>query len=323
MSNRAAKGLCIVALLDGRPGHEKQTMGIIQALEIRVPVQIRRIKVAPFSFFSTFEQTCRLFLPGMGTCCPQVEGADFLLGTGTRTHLPMLLYKKKYGIPALTCMSPAAHIRKRFDLCFVPEHDGIGEEQNIMLTVGAPNSSHNKRRHQENCGLILLGGTDPKSHHWDDRQVATMVEEIVGDEPHMQWTISTSPRTPEQTVRLAKHLSENFDNVRFFDYRDTQPGWIEEQYDKNKFVWVTADSISMIYEALTAGCRVGIFPMRWKNNRGKFKKNEDILLEKKLVTTFSSWQQGDRVLQNHLELNEARRCAERILDLVAPSIFPA
>ncbi len=59
---------------------------------------------------------------------------------------------------------------------------------------------------------------------------------------------------------------------------------MEEQYDKNKVVWVTADSISMIYEALTAGCRVGIFPMQWRKEKGKFKRNEDLLLEKKLVT---------------------------------------
>jgi len=313
MNDRAAKALSVVALLDGRPGHEKQTMGILQALEDRVPVCIRRIKVAPFSLFTALSQNCRLYLPGGGASCPQVEGADLLIGTGNSTHLPMLLYKKKYGIPALICMSPALHLRNRFDLCFVPEHDGIGEAHNIMLTVGAPNNSKNKGQQQENCGLVLLGGTDAKSHDWDDRQVVAMVEKIVKAESGMYWTISTSPRTPNETVSLAKRLSESFDTIRFFDYRDTQPGWIEEQYDKNKHVWVSADSISMIYEALTAGCRVGILPVQWKNNRGKFKRNEDILLEKKLVTSFASWQQGDRVLRNCPELNEARRCAERIL----------
>ncbi len=314
MSYRAVQELSVAALLDGRPGHEKQTMGIIQELQAKVPVRLRRIKVAPVSLLSALSQTCRLFLIGNGAGNREVEGADLLLGTGNSTHLPMLLYKKKYGIPALCCMSPAAHLRKGFDLCFVPEHDGLKEEHNIMLTVGAPNNCQDKGGHKENCGLVLLGGTDPKSHYWDDRQVAMMVEKIVGDESGMHWTISTSPRTPDKTVSLVKQLSEGSDTIRFFDYRDTRPGWIEEQYDKNKVVWVTADSISMIYEALTAGCRVGILPMQWKNQRGKFKRNEDILLQKKLVTSFSSWQKGEKVLQDHRTLNEAGRCAERILE---------
>ena len=49
----------------------------------------------------------------------------------------------------------------------------------------------------------------------------------------------------------------------------------------------------MIYEALTAGCSVGIFPMRWLRENSKFKRNENLLLEKKLVKSFSSWEQGN------------------------------
>ena len=81
----------------------------------------------------------------------------------------------------------------------------------------------------------------------------------------------------------------------FFDYRNTPPGWIEKQYDKNNVVWVTADSISMIYEAITAGCTVGILPMRWLRENSKFKRNENVLLEKSLVTPFTAWEQGNMI----------------------------
>lgn len=313
MKAERTKGLRVIALLDGRPGHEKQTMGIIQALQERVPVQIVRIKVRKFSLIEALVQTFRLYLPLGGLTNTQMCNGDLLIGTGSRTHLPMLLYKKKYAIPAITCMTPPMHLRRRFDLCFVPEHDGMSEEKNIMLTVGAPNCSQNKRKHREDCGLILLGGVDTKSHHWESLQVVKMVEKIAKTDSQKVWTISSSPRTPQDTVSMIEQLSEKYGNIHFFDYRNTPPGWIEEQYDKNSVVWVTADSISMIYEAMTAGCSVGIFPMRWVRENGKFKRNETVLLEKKLVTPFSFWEEGNFPHREKIELNEAQRCADRIL----------
>ncbi len=177
MNSATTKDLRIIVLLDGRPGHEKQTMGIIRALQEKVPVEIILIKVEKFSFIKSLLQTCRLYLPLPlgGLANGQIEKGDILIGTGSRTHLPILLYKKKYAIPAIICMTPALHLLNRFDLCFVPEHEGKKEEKNIMLTAGAPNCSRNKRKHRKECGLILLGGVDTKSHYWDSLQVMEMI----------------------------------------------------------------------------------------------------------------------------------------------------
>ena len=268
-------------------------------------------------------QTCRLYLPLPlgGLTNGQIEKGDVIIGTGSRTHLPILLYKKKYAIPAIICMTPAMHLLNRFDLCFVPEHEGRKEERNIMLTAGAPNCSRNKKKHQNECGLILLGGVDTKSHYWDSLQVVEKIEKIVKTETWRNWTISSSPRTPQDTVEMIKKLTDECSNTLFFDYRNTPPGWIEEQYDKNSVVWVTADSVSMIYEAITAGCSVGIFPMRWVRENSKFMINENVLLEKKLVTPFSSWEKGMMNQVENRELNEAKRCAERILQTWWPSVM--
>lgn len=310
--------LRVVALLDGRPGHEKQTRGIIEALKGFVQVETVEIVVPPLTPWVFLSQLAQLFLPGKGGSDPRIVDADILLGTGSRTHLPLLLFKKTYAVPAFICMSPFSLIRDRFDLCFVPEHDGITEQQNIVQTAGAPNCSRNKRLHQENRGLILLGGVDPKSHHWDSEHIVSMVRQIIEETGDNHWTLSSSPRTPPSTVELLRKVADEFSNVTFYNYSETPPGWIEEQYDMNSVVWVTSDSISMIYEALTAGCKVGIIPMRWKRKNCKFKRNEAFLCEKGLVVSFSSWLQGDATWRNNVELNEAHRCAERILQIWRP-----
>ncbi|MGB3212583.1 MAG: ELM1/GtrOC1 family putative glycosyltransferase [Desulforhopalus sp.] len=316
MNAENTKELRVIALLDGRPGHEKQTMGIIQALQKKVPVQVIPIKVKGFSFIDSLVQTVLLFLPYLRKGIPSFptnERGDLVIGTGSRTHLPLLLYKKKYAIPAITCMAPARHIEHMFDLCCVPEHDGKKEKKNIMLTSGSPNCSQNKGKHRKDHGLILLGGIDVKSHLWNSEHVVTMVEKIIKSESKVLWTVSSSPRTPSDTVTMLKQLQEQYGNMRFFDYRDTPAGWVEHQYDKNNLVWVTADSISMIYEAITAGCQVGIMPMQWLRENSKFKRNENILLSKGLVTAFTSWERGSLNQDTNVELNEAQRCAERII----------
>ena len=303
-------------MLDGRPGHEKQTMGILFALQQRCPIDIIPQKVSRFSLMDEVMQTCRLFLPGATCGAPDWPDGkvDLVLGTGSRTHLPMLLYKKKYASPVVICMSPPVHLRHLFDLCLVPEHDGVSASNNILLTVGAPNCSIDKGVHQDKCGLILLGGVDDNSHRWDSRQIATMVKEIVAAEADKIWTVSSSPRTPQETVAFITALLPLYANIRFFDYKDTPAGWIERQYDRSSIVWVTADSISMVYEAISAGCRVGIMPVVWRRTTGKFSRNERLLVERKLVTPFAAWQQDTTALAGPKELNEAQRCATWILE---------
>jgi len=305
--------LRVFAVLDGRPGHEKQTMGIIEELGRYVNVEVTKISVTRSSVLEDIFNTLRLLLPGRGWSHPDLHNADLLIGTGSKTHLPLLLTQKGTEIPVVTCMSPAFYLRRFFDLCFVPVHDKIKAGNRIFHTLGAPNSSKNIGQHKKECGLILLGGIDLKSHKWESDEIVRKVKIITEKEPQRLWTISSSPRTPEETVSKIKELSDQFDNITFFDYRDTGSGWVEEQYNKNFVVWVTSDSISMVYEALTAGCKVGIIPMRWLRKDSKFKKNEDILLEKKLVITFSSWEQGNFTWGKSAELNEAQRCAEHII----------
>ncbi len=314
MKNTEPGHLCLIAFLDGRAGHEKQTRGIVQALRDLVAVEVREIQVNAAAPLAVLDQVTRLFLPGRPWSEPRAAGADLLLGTGSRTHLPLLLTKKRYGIPAVTCMSPPPYLRRRFDLCFVPAHDGLPEQGNIALTVGAPNCSKDKGLHQADSGLILLGGVDPRSHRWDAAAITGMVRQLVQAEPGRRWTVSSSPRTPAETVRQMEDLASEFSGVDFFDFASTPPGWIENQYDKNRVVWVTSDSISMIYEALTAGCRVGILPMSWRKPNGKFKRNEDFLLRHGLVVSFSAWMEGNAAWRDNIQLNEARRCAERILE---------
>ena len=305
----------IAAFLDGRPGHEKQTYGIIASLKSEFEIELVSVPVERTSVFSQMIQFFRLIFPVGNHCTSAIREADLLIGTGSSTHLPMLLCKKHLHIPAVTCMSPTVLIRKHFDLCFVPEHDGIRETGNIRLTLGAPNLGKNHHEQKPDKGLIAIGGKDEHSHTWNNGSILQMVESIIAKEADISWTITSSPRTPDETAAGIANLVQHYENASFYDFSKTAKGWIEEQYHQSSYVWVTSDSISMIFEALSAGCHVGILPMRWRKVTGKFCRNETVLIEKKLVVTYEEWLNGIISWPETQSIDESKKCAQLIKSL--------
>lgn len=312
--------LHVIAVFDGRPGHEKQTLGIIAALRRRTPVKINRIEICDYTMLDKGKLALQLCCPFFAPWKQAFLKTDLIIGTGSRTHITILMLGRKYNKPACTCMTPSLLLRNLFDFCFVPEHDRTPAASNIYYTVGAPNTLANLGCHQPDEGLILLGGIDASSHHWDDEKIVSMVKEVIKRKDDANWTISSSPRTPLSTVDKISALCSEQTNASFFAYRDTPQGWVEEQYNRCKIVWVTSDSISMVYEAMSAGCCVNIFPMEWKNPKGKFSENENILVRAGKVKSFTDWVVDGRYASVTVKLEEAQRCADKILETWWPKI---
>ncbi|MCX5843683.1 MAG: mitochondrial fission ELM1 family protein [Deltaproteobacteria bacterium] len=306
--------LKVVAYFDGRIGHEKQTNGVLNALLQRTPIDIEKRNVMP-SLQSAIAHWARYLSAAAisDTKSGHAGHIDLIVGTGSRVHIPMLLLKKRHGGRAVTCMTPDVLLRNSMDLCFVPVHDQIREGGNIFITIGPPGISTDRGMHQHDRGLILIGGIDNKSHTWHSETVFSQVRTVIEKDSLKKWTITSSPRTPQEMCALLEQFASVKEGVEFFRSHETPRGWIEDAYDRNESVWVTADSISMVYEALSAGCRVGIFPMEWKKKEGKFHRSEQYLIEHNMVTQYEAWVSGKKELPPPKPLNEAARCAEEIL----------
>ncbi|VEN74996.1 Nucleoside-diphosphate-sugar epimerase [Candidatus Desulfarcum epimagneticum] len=317
--------LRIASVLDGTPGHEKQTLAVIGALSRRVETDVARVRVRKKSAFQTVKS---FLLLAAGRFSPPggLKGRafpDIIIGTGSSTHLPMLHLKGKSRAKAVTCMTPDFFIRKKMDLCLVPAHDGTRPGKNIFFTQGPPCGPGLSGKHDKGRGLVLVGGTDPKSHVWDSGDVLRRIENIFEKEPHVRWTVSSSPRTPAETEEGLAALAGRFENAVFFSWKDTPRGWVERVCAESFRAWITADSVSMAYEALAAGCRLGIIPVKWKKRSSKIQKSVDGLLEGGLADSCEAWLSGTLPPENIPAgnipdrapgaLNEAGRCAEEIL----------
>jgi len=305
--------LCITAFYDTRPGHIKQTRGLIQALKEFTRIQVADVFLSDYNLFCIFYDWLR-FMGGIPEKnLTDMSKPDLILGTGTHTHIPMLLHRRSNGGRAVTCMTPEWPLAKFMDLCFIPEHDAPKTADNIATTMGPPNTAVNRHIHDPLQGLVVIGGIDSKTHHWHNEKMADQVRRMLDAQPHISWTLSTSPRTPHTMAQLLADMAQTDPNTRFFPFEQTDSGWIEDRYAASSVVWVSADSVSMVYEALSAGCRVGILPVDWKKRGGRLARAIDILEKNNKIVSFASFMQHAKY-PDHSPLNEARRCAEKILE---------
>ena len=93
----------------------------------------------------------------------------------------------------------------------------------------------------------------------------------------------------------------------------TGPEWLPAQLARAGQVWVTADSVSMIYEALTSGTKVVLLAVpQLRPNR--ISRGLDRLIHQGWLTAFADWQPSLRLQRLPGIFNEADRCAHWIIE---------
>jgi mitochondrial fission protein ELM1 len=207
--------------------------------------------------------------------------------------------------PSLPC--------KWFDHCLIPEHDfaeGVKTPENVMLSKGALNRIIYDQEAKDGSGLFLIGGKSSE-FGFDGETLHNAIGEIVGQGEDLQWTLTDSRRTPGDFIESLKEAS-----ISKHPHQTTDSDWLPEQLRRACVVWVTEDSVSMIYEALSSGAQVGLLPMPRIKKAGRVARGIENLLEDKRIITYSSWQDNNQLPVNHDVLAEADRCAELISEFV-------
>jgi mitochondrial fission protein ELM1 len=197
--------------------------------------------------------------------------------------------------------------RRCFDLCVLPEHDGVAADAHTLVTAGAINRIRPSGARSTGLGLMLIGGVS--SHfEWDSDAIQVQIKSILARTPDTHWTLTTSRRTPDDF--LAQLPSSG--NLDVVPHTATSSDWLPDQLARCGTAWVTPDSASMVYEALTAGADVGVFdlPVNPKSRVGRAMAH---LADAQRITRFVSWCASGKLNPNTQPLAEADRCAKWIL----------
>ncbi|TYT75628.1 ELM1/GtrOC1 family putative glycosyltransferase [Desulfobotulus mexicanus] len=307
--------LRILCVGDGSPGHEKQTLAMAEAFGRISSVELRWFRVPQgraFAFYSRIIALTSPILPFFQNSVLKKLGWEekgfsphLIMAAGSHTHGILLLFRNYYKARTLICMTPDFWVQKQVDLVLSPFHDGKKQGSVLLHTLGPPcRRSHPSLRNNDQ-GLILVGGVDASSHIWDTKILIRQIEDLLERKSSMRWEMGSSPRTPEETEDALTLLADKYDSLSFTPFAKTPPGWVESAYAKSTEAWITGDSMSMVYEALTAGCRVGVLPVMWVKKSSKFQRSLDYLHDQGWVLYPGEEATGEPPL-----LDEATRAAE-------------
>lgn len=306
--------MVIYIISDEKKGHLSQTRGLAAALlktaQEQTPAaahSVHEVSIVGKTWFS------RLFYKGKDLDLPK---PDLILCAGHSTHLAAISIARYQKCPAIVCMKPSLPL-SMFDLCVLPRHDipeGKDPEANVFLTNGAINNITPQPQAEKKETLILIGGPS-KEFDWDAETVLNQLSTIVRHSTN-NIVLTTSRRTPKDFVQ---DVTAACPSIRVDPVETTGPNWVADHLAAAKEVWVTQDSVSMVFESLSSGAPVGLIEMKRKRSKKEGKisrvsRGLNMLAEDGDVSTFTEWAKTHTLPQPNKTFNEAGRAAAYILE---------
>jgi hypothetical protein len=287
---------------DGKAGHDSQSLGLVDALRRRTLIDAYDIPVRPGAGLD--------WALGRFPAGSLLPDPWLMLGAGHSTHLPLLSARRARGGKAAVLMSPDLP-KSLFDLCIIPEHDRPAPAANVLVTNGSLNRMQPVYMSGSNRGLLMIGGPS-RHYHWDHRQVAEQIAQVIRFSPVRDWILTTSRRTPPGFAEHIRQLIFNR-NLRLtvLSWLDTSDQWLSLQLSRSCCTWVTEDSVSMIYEALTACVPVGLLSVT-PRRQDRIVTGVQALVASRNVMRFSDWSAGRPLPRSRQVFDEANRVARQI-----------
>jgi mitochondrial fission protein ELM1 len=255
-TNKHEKIKVIWRFTDGKAGHDKQSLALVDSL-------MNQTKCRLFDFNVQGQRNPILNMIFKNYKLPEgITKPDIAIGAGHKTHLHLLAIKRCFNAKIVVIMKPSIPLIF-FDLCIIPKHDGIKNGPNIINTQSSLVKFNSNLKKKENTGLILIGG--PSKHYfWDSKTVLEEICKISKKFKFRRLLLSTSRRTPIDFVDQLNEL--NISDIKVYEYSKIKSDWLDKHINKVKNIWVTNDSYSMVTEALASGADVDIIGLKVKQD---------------------------------------------------------
>lgn len=285
--------LVIWRVTDGKPGHDRQSLGLALALAAATSTHRHDLAARSKGAAAALAVAGRRELD-------LLPAPDLILGAGHGTHADLLAIRRRYGGRTVVLMKPSLP-HGWFSLCLVPRHDRVPPAANIIETIGALNPVRPDPARDGTLAVVLVGG--PSRHHgWDTAALARDLATVMSAAPAQRWLGSGSRRTPADVGAALRALG-----IDYHAADELPRDWVDSQLAVAGEVWVSADSVSMIYEALTGGGSVGVLPVPERRDSRISRGIADLADSRRVMTPG-----GPRPAVT-TPLAEADRCAQLLL----------
>mgnify|MGYP001591909888 FL=1 len=264
--NKHAKNKVIWRFLDGKAGHDKQSLALVESLKNQTKCKIFDINVQN-------QRNLILNIIFKNYKLPEgIKKPDIAIGAGHKTHLHLLAVKRCFKAKIIVIMKPSLPFNF-FDLCVISKHDGVKNGPNIFITQTVLVNFNSNMKKKENLGLFMIGGPS-KHYHWDTKYVLQQIKNISKKYKLNKFLLTTSRRTPLSFVSEFNNL--DLKNMKIFEYSKMEDGWLDKYINNVKNIWVTNDSYSMVIEAIASGAHADILELKAKQNSKLSKEIEKI-----------------------------------------------
>ena len=270
-------------LLDGKTGHEKQSLALVKNLKNQANCKIYNINIQDLQnpFLALILKKYNL---NKGLIRP-----DIAIGAGHKTHFHLLAIKRCFDAKIVVIMKPSIP-HQLFDLCVIPKHDDVKSGTNVFITNTPLVNFNLDMKKKENMALFLIGG--PSRHfHWDSKIILEQIKNISKKFKFKKLLITTSRRTPLDFIDEFNRLK--IKNIQLYEHTKITNNWLEKNIIKVKNIWVTNDSYSMLIEAFASGAYTDILELKIKK---KSKLSKEInLVKKKIRNKITIQNEAERV----------------------------
>lgn len=262
-------------ITEGIAGTENQCLGLAEALCLEPAV--KRIKLnPPWAWLTPYLRIGNsLAISNKGDKIAP-PWPDIAICSG-RKSIPAALYIKKAskGKTFVIQIQDPRCPPELFDMVIAPSHDPI-KGDNVYNILGGLNRINTDKLHHENQKFppffkdegrkkiaILLGGKS-KAHHFSNQDIGRLIEQFLGLAKQYNLMVTASRRTEPQHKEALLEALGNHPHIHFYDGGPENPYFA--YLARANIILVSADSVSMISEALTCGKPTYIIEM---NGGGK------------------------------------------------------
>ena len=275
----------ILILSDGKAGHVNQSIALARHLGIPWETVMVRFRNRPFKLLSHVLDHVGMYLPSLLRWDP--PGGEFcaVVSAGSETYYANKVLARRFGIPAVAIMLPRGY-RLDFDRIIAQEHDRPPRKKNILvlpvnLCRVEPQGVFRPRAGERYVALVV-GGPN-RVYRYDRDKFRQALDSIFAGFPGCRIVVTTSRRTPAD-------IEEEIDRYPFeekFLYSRDPVNPIPDFLASCEHVFLTADSTSMISEAVTFGqARIEIIPLPAQSRPGKYGRMIGSLVELGCVHMF-------------------------------------
>ncbi|MDX2258249.1 MAG: ELM1/GtrOC1 family putative glycosyltransferase [Hyphomicrobiaceae bacterium] len=264
--------LAVLLVSDGRPGHESLSRGIIAAMGRRRVLDVRRIEVRRPRHLPgrLLAFALRAGLPPAvllsrvhGLDAAALARPDVIVSAGGDTLAANVALARSTGAPNLFYGSLRAYRPADFALSLTSyAHQATAPNRLMSLKpspldpdgLSLPRAATTTPWQPPQSAGMIIGGPAGRTARYDERDWAGLLAIVAATAEAWgtRWTLANSPRTPAAVSdRLAQAARKPASGIsEFIDFRSSGPGSLGRLFSASQAILCTADSSSMLSEAV-------------------------------------------------------------------------